>query len=114
MKFYLTSNDTLQSVNVNMDTTGASEDLYINGNTTYRPKVVAIWGRDGVYFKPANGIPKSDLASDVQSAIDKANDSASQSQATLTETYGDPLDSQWAFSPSQVQGYDITMNVVST
>lgn len=59
--------------------TGSSEVLWINpdGNSKYESLI------DSKYTKPEGGIPKSDLSSEVQASLNKAN-TALQSHQTIT------------------------------
>jgi hypothetical protein len=78
--------NTAQNVQSDWNVTDTSSDAFIKNKPTIPSAVtsetVAGWGftkNTGTYSKPAGGIPKSDLSSDVQTSLGKA-DSALQEE----------------------------------
>ena len=72
---------------------GTVNNITINGSTKSPTNGVVDLGSVGTYSKPSTGIPKTDLASDVQTALDRANESVPR------DTYGD-------LEIIQIQGFD--------
>lgn len=78
---------------------GTVSNIKINGSTKAPTNGVLDLGTVGTYNKPSTGIPKSDLASDVQRALDNANNAVARDTFENLEII-------------QIQGFEGSLNGV--
>lgn len=78
---------------------GTVSNIKINGSTKSPTNGVLDLGTVGTYNKPSTGIPKSDLASDVQRALDNANNAVARDTFEELEII-------------QIQGFEGSLNGV--
>jgi hypothetical protein len=78
---------------------GTVSNIKINGSTKAPTNGVLDLGTVGTYNKPSTGIPKSDLASDVQRALDNANNAVARDTFEELEII-------------QIQGFEGSLNGV--
>lgn len=116
MIFFLSGSDpeAQQGVNLNLKSGEQSPDLYLGTRTDLRPQAKVVYKNPPLYTKPYGGIPKSDLDSNVQNSLGKADNAATHEETLLTEAWSSLIESKWKTNPRQINGYDIEIRVVET